>query len=154
MAKVKLSLSTADMRRIARAAKASGLVFEYVEGDVTVRFVPVEGAKPATSSKLAEDRSMLDRGLDAPPEPIKPPFDHREWAAMARLVELGTGARLPSGGIRSFGPVTQKKLLDRGYIEVFHQSGEKFADDEICLTRKGNADWNALRKHRACYPAL
>ncbi|PDV89959.1 hypothetical protein CO652_00630 [Rhizobium sp. H4] len=142
------------MRRIARAAKDSGLVFEYVEGGVTVRFVPVEGAEPATSSKLAEDRSMLDRGLDAPPEPIKPPFDHREWAAMARLVELGTGARLHSGGIRSFGPVTQKKLFDRGYIEVFHQPGNSFADDEICITKKGMAAMQAQEMHRTRYPRL
>jgi hypothetical protein len=140
------------MRRMARTAKESGMVVEYVEGDVTVRFVPIEGAESSSTSKIDDD--WLDRGLNAPPEPIQPPFDHRESAAMVRLVELGIGVRCSSGGIRSFGPHTQKKLLDRGYIDVFHEPGEKFADDEISLTKKGMADWKALRKHRDKYPCL
>lgn len=160
------SFRQADIERIIRAAEKTGAAVQVDLKTLVVTIFPGVVAIPTPASPLAlkqdgperEDWSdienPLDRGLNAPPEPIQPPFDHREWAIMGRLAGLGVGARLPSGGIRSFGPHTQKKLVDRGYIEVFHQHGKKFADDELCLTQKGMADWKALRKHRDQYPCL
>ena len=73
---------------------------------------------------------------------------------MRRLIEAGVGSKVYSCTLRSFGPLTQKKLSERGYIEVCHQPGEKFKDDEISLTAKGLADWKSLEAHWRKYVTL
>jgi hypothetical protein len=155
--------------RLAAVAKKTGMRVEIeIEGvifRVAPDITPAQGSehfKTLTEWQAWRDqerarqiqREALDAALDAPPEPIQPPFDHRERFAMERLLELGVGVKIHSCTIRSFGPHTQAKLLERGYVAVEHLPGEKFGDDEISLTKKGLADWNALRRHRDKYPSL
>ena len=146
----KALIKTADLLRMANVAKKYGVVVEQEFEGVIVRVAPHRGAV----DNAPPEPNPWDLALDAPPEPIEPPFDHREQFAMERLIELGVGVKTHSCTIRSFGPHTQNKLLERGYVEVAHQPGGKFKDDEISLTKKGLSDWRALEKHRGKYWSL
>jgi hypothetical protein len=159
------SFRQADLQRIMRAAKKTGATVQVDLRSLVVTIFPGSNAPVAPSPTHGfapdgvedwsenDDYPRLHKG-PMPPPPIQPALDHREDRIMSQLENLGVGVRLPSGGIRSFGPHTQKKLQDRGYIEVFHQPGRKFVDDEICLTKKGMADLRARDQHRKRYPRL
>lgn len=146
----KALIKEAELRRMAKLAKQFGVVVEQEFQGVIIRVAPHHG----TAAQRKSEPNPWDAALDAPPEPIQPQFDHREQFAMERLVELGVGRKIHSCTIRSFGPHTQAKLLDRGYLDVTHQPGDKFKDDEISLTNKGLSDWNALKRHRSKYFSL
>jgi hypothetical protein len=115
-------IDQADLMRMAAVAEETGMRVEVEIEGVIIRVAPDD----RSLKTLAPEPNYWDAGLDAPPEPIQPPFDHRERFAMERLLELGVGVKIHSCTIRSFGPHTQAKLLERGYVEVEHQPGEKF----------------------------
>ncbi|CCM74531.1 hypothetical protein [Rhizobium mesoamericanum] len=73
---------------------------------------------------------------------------------MIKLVELGVGQRLHPAGTRGFGPGSQKKLADRGYIEIIHGPGQKASDGEVSLTQTGLADWKAQKAYVKKYPSF
>jgi hypothetical protein len=159
----------ADLERIIRAAEKTGATVQVDLRSSIVTIFPGTGLIPKPAPPLhsvsdgkdnwgSEDWSDLpdyqNRTLGSPPEPIYPPLDHREHGMMERLVALGVGHRIHSYGHRNFGPATQQKLHERGYVEVTHNKGTKFNDDEICLTEKGHGEWTALQRHRRKYPSL
>lgn len=73
---------------------------------------------------------------------------------MERLVEAGIGVSIHSCSVRSFGPHSQKKLLERGYIKVSPGQIGKYNDDDISLTKQGWTDWQAQKRHIKKYPGL
>ena len=73
---------------------------------------------------------------------------------MERLVAAGIGVMVNSCSIRSFGPHSQQKLLERGYIEVSPGQIGKYNDDDISLTKQGWSDWQAQLRHIKRYPSL
>ncbi|MCC2612640.1 hypothetical protein [Neorhizobium petrolearium] len=165
------SFRQADIERIIRAAEKTGATVQVDLRSLVVTIFPGTGLLPKPAPPLhftpdgkenwgSEDWSDTDtpdamgRVYSNAPEPIQPPLDFREKDMMERLVALGVGNRVHSSGHRNFGPSTQNKLLDRGYVEVTHQPGNKFNDDEICLTKKGMADWKALKDFRSKYWSL
>lgn len=137
-------ISSAELHRMAKVAKQFGVVIEQEFEGVIIRVGPPHGSPVSEAATLNEWDEVFDR----PPEPIQPPFDHRELHAMERLADLGVGHKIHSCTIRSFGPHTQAKLVDRGYVVVIHQSGKKFKDDEISITKKGLSDWEALKRYQ------
>lgn len=144
-------IKNAELHRMAKVAKELGVVVEQEFEGVIFRVAPFHGA---AGSALSPESNPWDAALDAPPQPVQPPFDHREQFAMELLVNLGVGGRVHSCTIRGFGPHTQKKLQDRGYIDVLPSSEHKFNDQEINLTQLGLRDWKALKRHRDKYPCL
>ncbi|MCK8779121.1 hypothetical protein M0654_03890 [Rhizobium sp. NTR19] len=147
----KAIISQAELMRMATAARKHGVVVEREIDGVITRVTPFHELPKVAAPEPNHWDAVLE---DAPPEPIQPPFDHRERYVMERLIDLGVGVRTYSCTIRSFGPHTQSKLLERGYVEVTNSIGDKFKDDEISLTRKGLADFKALERHRSKYPSL
>lgn len=144
----KALIRTAELLRMAKVAKEFGVVVEQEFEGVTIRVSPHDGAGTVENPSSAHQRSARQA---APPEPIQPPLDHREDYAMKYLAALGAGVTVQSSLIRGFGPHTQNKLNERGYVEIHHRKGQKFGDDEVSLTEKGLADWNALQGHRSKY---
>lgn len=59
-----------------------------------------------------------------------------------------------SCSIRSFGPHSQQKLLERGYIDVSLGKIGRYNDDDISLTKNGWSDWQAQQRHIKRYPSL
>lgn len=156
------SLRQADIERLIRAAEKTGsLVQVDLKTYVATIFPgagppPKLGLSPSIVSDDVDDREdnstskwrLWDPVTD-PPQPIQKAFDHREYAAMKRLVELGVGRKLHPSEVRGFGPHTQKKLADRGYLEIIH--GLSGQDDEVSITKKGMADWKAQEAHDEKY---
>ncbi|SCX00786.1 hypothetical protein DSM25558_0177 [Agrobacterium sp. DSM 25558] len=163
------SFRQADIERIIRAAEKTGATVQVDLRSFVVTIFPGTGLIPKPAAPLFgfpdgkenwdddgpyEKPDSMGRVYSNEREPIYPPLDHREHGMMERLIALGVGNNVHSYGHRNFGPSTQQKLLDRGYVEVTHQPDGKFTDDEICLTKKGLADWKALEKHRSKYWSL
>lgn len=141
-----------DLERIFRAAKAIGATVQIDLKTLMVKVIPND--QPKADTPHAIPAYGKDNWDEAPPEPIHPPLDHRECRAMERLVEAGVGVKIDACSVRSFGPHSQQKLLERGYIEVFSGEKAKYNDDEISLTKRGLDDWNAQRRHTDKYPFL
>ena len=145
----KALINNAELLRMANIAKEYGVVVEHEYNGIIIRVAPHHGAEPQNKTRPKHISSP-----EIPPDPIQPAFDHREHISMERLVEYGVGGKIPSCAIRSFGPRTRQKLLDRGYIEVVSDTGANFKDEQISLTKKGLADWKAMQHHRSKYPYL
>lgn len=137
-------IRTAELERMAKTAKKFNVTVSLEFEGVTFYVKPMDGADG--DQRVPEN--PCDAALDASPEPVQPPFDHRELFVMELLSELGAGEKVHCSTIRSFGPSTQKKLEDRGYIEVASAAGQPFKDREISLTPAGLADWRALERYR------
>lgn len=170
----KAFIKQSDMRRMAAVAKEFSIRVEVEVDGVLVRFAPDSGQQqPGNFATLSEWQAWRERRPDRlgkkakepvidhkasewrlwdpvtdPPQPIQKAFDHRESAAMKRLVKLGVGRKLHPAEVRGFGPHTQKKLADRGYLEIHAIAGQ---DDEVSLTKKGMADWKAQEDHDEKY---
>jgi hypothetical protein len=82
----KALIKTAELHRMAKVAKEFGVVIEQEIDGVKIRVAPHHGAQ---AQPAAPEADPWDAALDAPPEPIQPPFDRRERFAMERLLELG-----------------------------------------------------------------
>jgi len=163
------SFRQADIERLIRAAEKTGAAVQVDLKTLVVTIFPGAGSAPKPAPPLQvpqvldgaenwDDEDWSDYrpvwSADAPPPPIQPELDHREFAAMIKLLELGVGGRLHPAGTRGFGPLTQKKLADRGYIEIIHEPGQRSSDDKVCLTRKGLDDWKAQKAYVAKYPSF
>jgi len=135
---------------MAKIAKEFHVTVSVEYEGVIFRVMPREGANDPEIGRP----NLWDSVFDEPPEPVQPPFDHREAYAMELLVNLDEGKKVHSCTIRGFGPHTQKKLQDRGYIDVFPSLEHKFNDQEITLTKAGRRDWKALKRHKDKYPCL
>lgn len=153
----------ADIERILRAAKATGSIVQIDIKTLVCTILPPSAEQPQKAPPLVRDgKENWDDDQDwshyrpvaiaDTPPPIQPELDHREHAAMIKLIELGVGEKLHLAGTRGFGPGTQRKLSDRGYIEIIHQPGGKFQDDEVSLTKKGLTDWKAQKAYIAKNP--
>lgn len=91
---------------------------------------------------------------DTPPEPIQPPLDHREARAMEYLTAIGPEKPIDWYRLKNFGPHTQKKLQNRGYIKVSKTIDRAGNPDEIWLTKSGLKAMQALSAHRSKYLVL
>ncbi len=145
----KALIKKGELLRMANIAKEFGVVVEHKYNGIIVRVAPHHGAEPKGKTDTKRFTSP-----EAPPDPIQPPFDHRELVSMERLVECGVGAKINCCTIRTFGPRSRQKLLDRGYIEVVSDAGCNFKDEQISLTKKGLDDWKAMQRHRSKHPYL
>ncbi len=163
------SFRQADIERLIRAAEKTGAAVQVDLKTYVVTIFPGAGAAPKPAPPLQlpqvsdgkenwDDRDWADyrpyQSADAPPPPIQPELNYREFEAMIQLAKLGVGERLHPAGTRGFGSGTQKKLADRGYIEIIHEPGQKASDDEVCLTKKGLDDWQAQKAYVNKYPSL
>ncbi|MGJ7039645.1 hypothetical protein J2Y63_002903 [Shinella sp. BE166] len=139
-----------DLLRMARVAKELGVVVSLEQDGVTIRVSPFDVGNPETID--AQLPARLASPL--PPEPIKPPLNYLETAVMETLIGCGVGVGVAFSAIRSLGPQTKAKLVKRGYITVTRNPDVKGSDDEISLTAKGRAHWNAMEKYNKTYPRL
>jgi hypothetical protein len=141
----RIKLSDADMHRIAKVAKETGTVFEVVDGDVTLRFIPVDSAEPEKPTKrINKIDEILNRGSprEAPP-PMKPPLNWREDAVMVAFYAFPNQERHDWREIPNFGPDTQQRLLKRGFVE---REG-----DDFWLSVKGRREWKEYTENRGHY---
>lgn len=145
----KALINKAELLRMANIAKEYGVVVEHEYDGIIIRVAPHYGAEPQNKTQPKHISNP-----EAPPDPIQPAFDHRELVSMERLVECGVGMKIHSCTIRSFGPRSRQKLLDRGYIEVVSDAEADFKNEQISLTKKGLSDWKAMQRHRSKYPYL
>lgn len=111
-----------DMERIFRAAKAIGASVQIDLKTLVVTVLPTDRpAIDADSAVVPFGRENWDEAVS----PISPPFDGREFNAMEVLFKLSDGLWTSASAIRSFGPHTQQKLLDRGFIELSPHATKK-----------------------------
>ncbi|WP_313522226.1 hypothetical protein [Shinella sp.] len=143
-------IKTAELERMAKTAKKFNVTVSLEYEGVTFYVKPMEEADGVQGLTA----NPWDAELHARPEPVQPPFDHRELFVMELLSKLGVGEKVHCGTIRSFGPSTQKKLEERGYIEVASAPEQPFRDREISLTHAGLADWRALERYRSTHRGL
>lgn len=143
-------IKTAELHRMAKVAKELGVVVEMQFEGVIFRVAPHLSGEELSY----EEPKTRAVGSYTTREPVQPPFDHRELFVMELLNKFGVGEKVPCGTIRSFGPSTQKKLEDRGYIELAAATGQPFKDREISLTPAGLADWRALERYKNRYRGL
>lgn len=141
-----------DLERIFRAAKATGATVQIDLKTLSVTVIPTPEQPTVSLQGFAPDGK--ENWDDDPELPIQPPLDHRESRAMERLVAAGIGVMINSCSIRSFGPHSQQKLLERGYIDVSPGKIGKYNDDDISLTKRGWSDWQAQQRHIKKYPSL
>ncbi|WP_141682847.1 hypothetical protein [Agrobacterium tumefaciens] len=141
-----------DLERIFRAAKAIGATVQIDLKTLSVTVIPTPEQPTVSPQGFAPDGK--ENWDDDPDPPIQPPLDHREARAMERLVAAGIGVMINSCSIRLFGPHSQQKLLERGYIEVSPGQIGKYNNDDISLTKKGWSDWQAQQRHIERYPSL
>lgn len=141
----RIKLSEADMHRLAKVAKETGTVFEVIDGDVTLRFIPVDGVEPEKPTKrINKVDEILNRKAprDAPP-PMTPPMNWREEAVMTALFKLAESERRSWQEIPNFGPDTQQRLLKRGFVE---REGDDFR-----LSLAGRRAWKTYTENRGFY---
>ena len=138
----KITLSTADMHRIAKVAKETGTVFEVIDGEMTLRFIPVEGADPQKpTTRLNKVDEILSRGNRKDgPRAIETPLNGRERSAMRILSGFPAGERHHWDEIPNCGFDTEQRLLARGYV------GIDYTTFEIWPTEKGLLEWAAQSK--------
>ncbi|MEX2741066.1 hypothetical protein AB3480_06415 [Rhizobium mongolense] len=156
MAEFKITLSKADMLRIATVAKEYGVIVEYVDGDTTIRIEPHHGAEPVKPSDRANQvDAILSRGRRGNPvPPITPDLNWREADVMLQLSRYPIGQKVHWRTLANFGPATQKKLEDRGYIDVSYEAEKPDVLNEVWLTKSGMKAWNSLRSYYDKYPSL
>lgn len=146
----KSNLRQRDLERIFRAAKAIGASVQIDLKTLVVTVLPTD--LPA----IEADRGPVPLGgenWDEAVSPISPPFDGRELTAMKVLFKLPDGLWTSASAIRSFGPHTQQKLLDRGFIELSQGvPGRKMS--RIRITEKGRTDWAEYRRFIDDHPHL
>ncbi|MCT7665639.1 hypothetical protein [Shinella kummerowiae] len=135
---------------MAKTAKKFNVTVSLEYEGVTFYVKPIDGA----DGGQGVPENPWDAALNAPPEPVQPPFDHRELFVMELLSKLGVGEKVHCGTIRSFGPSTKRKLEERGYIEVTSAPEQPYRDREISLTHAGLADWRALERYKTRYRGL
>lgn len=131
-----------DLERIFRAAKAIGASVQIDLKTLVVKVMPID--PPA----IEADPVAVPFGKenwDDVVSPISPPFDGRELNAMKVLFKLPDGLWTSASAIRSFGPHSQQKLLERGFIEL-SSSATTPEKSDIRITEKGRKDWAAYQR--------
>ncbi|QGJ73834.1 hypothetical protein [Sinorhizobium meliloti] len=172
-------IKQADLNRLAVVAKRNNITIE-VEGEgYTIRLHPYSaspaGLKPEEFSSFAEWQAWRDRERrlepsrapeperdpawdipweDIPPEPIQPPLNWRERNATDYLMTHGAEVRVDWYALKDFGTHTQKKLQERGFVDVSPDQDKYKHPNEIWLTKAGAKAIRDQRAHRDKYPCL
>ncbi|NTC83793.1 hypothetical protein [Agrobacterium tumefaciens] len=144
----KSNLRQRDLERIFRAANAIGASVQIDLKTLVVTVLPTDRpAIDADSAAVPFGRENWDEAIS----PISPPFDGRELNAMEVLFKLPDGLWTSASAIRSFGPHTQQKLLERGFIEL---SPHATKNSDIRITEKGRTDWALYQRFIEDHPHL
>ncbi|MBM3091632.1 hypothetical protein GFB56_12495 [Ensifer sp. T173] len=152
----KALIKQAELQRLADVANRHVITIEVETAHYKLRMIPnsVHTPQPA-DDVVSPTRNPLDIPLsEHPPEPIQPPFDHREKRAMDYLMTVGPDKAIDWYTLKNFGRHTQRKLQERGYIDVSAETDRQGNPDQVWLTKAGQKAMRALDAHRTKYPVL
>lgn len=148
----KALIKQAELNRLAAVAKRHGITIEIETEHYKLRLYSTD---PTDEEATTPEPNPWDIPYSQhPPEPIQPPFDHREAKAMKYLMAFGAETPIDWYKLKNFGRHTQEKLQSRGYIDVSAESDRQGNPDQIWLTKAGQRAMRALDAHRSKYPVL
>lgn len=139
-----------DLERIFKAAKATGASVQIDLKTLVVTVLPV--ALVAVEAAHAPVLFGAENWEDVV-SPISPPFDARELKAMEALFKMPDELWTSASTIRSFGPHSQHKLLERGFIELSPSANTPTKRD-IRITKKGRIEWAKYQRFIEDHPHL
>jgi hypothetical protein len=107
------------------------------------------GAKEAAEEAQQREKTVNELLLRLR-GPFEPPLTALEERAMTKLLRYGVGKRVKPSALSSFGPGTQRKLLGRGFIDIFE--GATFKETDVALSKDGAKALRTLKAFRRKYP--
>ncbi|MDX1222354.1 hypothetical protein GOL85_11520 [Sinorhizobium medicae] len=164
----KALIKKSELMRLAAVAKRNNITIEVEAEGYKIRLHPNSDAAPATVDRKPEDFTSLaewqawrDRERareaplgDIPPPPIQPPLNWREQNALEYLMTCGADVRVDWYALKDFGADTQKKLQERGFVEVSPDQDKFNHPNAIWLTKAGELAMRAQSVHPDKYPCL